>query len=299
MRKIFSIKAILAVLMVITVQNVCPISSIVYNLRISQTTKRFAFDSHLLNNSLSATFYSQFRKTYSDVYLRTLGILGTYIYLKPSYYLRVDAAGGNIKRTSCLLDQSQNQCDDVLFSGGYSFTPLEKVRITCSGLFGVPTHSDRSLIEPQFGYGHIGLGAQLDAAFLLTNNGHNLIRSAMRYIYFFKRDTTYEGQLYTFTASNLIDLFFAYDHKWKTQRVEFGYNPTFAFKAQIKPFFQPIINQTNFIRSNFFGSYRYAFEVTQHPSSITAALSYGFDHKPKTTGYARMVTAWCSWDIQF
>lgn len=279
--------------------NVFTISSIVYNLRISQTTKRFAFDSHLLNNSLSAIFYSQFRKTYSDAYLRTLGMLGTYIYLKPSYYLRVDAAGGNIKRSYCCFEQSRNESDDILLSGGYSFVPHHDIRITCSGLLGIPTHQDNSLIQPQFGYGHIGLGGQIDAAFLISHDIRHSIRSAMRYIYFFKRDTTFENETYTFSASNLIDLFVAYNHKWSEQRIELGYNPTFAFKARITPHVQTIINQTNFIRSNFYGSYRYSFSICDHPSAITTALSYGFDHKPKTTGYARMVTAWCSWDIQF
>jgi len=281
------------------VQEAHPISSIVYNLRISQTTKRFAFDNHILNNSLSVTFYSQFRKTYTDVFLRTSGILGTYIYLKPSYYIQVDAAGGNIKKTSCILDQSQNQSDDILFSAGYSFNPTQDTRITCSGLLGIPTHQDKSLNEPQFGFGHIGLGTQLDAAVLLTNDAQNTLRSAARYIYFFKHSTPFEDNWYTFSTSNLVDLFVAYNHRWSTQRIELGYNPTFAFKALIHPHVQTIINQTNFIRSNFFGSYRYNFAIAEHPSAITTALSYGFDHKPKTTGYARMVTAWFSWDIQF
>jgi hypothetical protein len=279
--------------------------SIVYNLRIAETTKRESFNPLFSRPAIAtATLFNQWREKYNDIFQNIGGGLGTINYAPTSYfYARIDFAAAHVYEKNGAVRFSRTQTDDILFSSGYTYASSERKKITLSGLLGVPTHNDTSLEHIQFGYAHYGLGAQVDGAWHYLPRLNFSFRSAARFIHFFPRraPAVVNNQImnFDFNIGNLVDLFIAHHINVGRHRFEAGYNPSFFFAATIKPFLADATRGANYIRSNFYGSYKYYFPVRNHMTAIAAACSYGFDHTPQDIGNKRVITVWASWSVNF
>lgn len=281
--------------------------SIVYNLRVAQTTRRQRLEEKKHLHSIAAvTAFGQFRKKYDETHQSIGGGLGTYIYTLKSVYAKVDFAAARAHEentTTTTFSDSRTQTDDLLITAGYSHKINDRKRFTLSGILGLPTHKDTNLEGFSFGTGHIGLGLQADGAFIYSPKKHHAIMAAARYVHFFPRDADVTindtKQRFDFALGNLIDLLIAHSSHWNKHSLEIGYNPSFAFGAHINPPLDDVVDKTNFIRSSFYGAYQYRFAIRAKPSAIALALSYGLDHINKRFGNKQIVTVWALWGINF
>jgi hypothetical protein len=298
MKKIFSCCMIL---LMSNVPTFCGTISLVYNLRIAETTKnQFIVFKEKHPSVITVTPVIQFRKTHNDLREFVGGGLGTYIYATDHWYGRVNAAVGRSAETNCMgISDGRTDLDDILFSGGYGHRLNEYAKVTFSAHFGIPTHKDGSLQGIQLGTGHYGLGAQVDGS-LKVHTNHALM-AALRFIHFFPRNvkTILGPERFNFSIGNLVDLFFTYQGNWERHQLEVGYNPTFLFDASIHPSLATVVKQTDFIASSFYASYRYGFMLCGLPSGIIFGTSYGFDHSPKIFGDKYIVTSWFSFGVKF
>ncbi len=280
-------------------------ASFVYNLRISETTKRQAFSLKSAQPfSTTATFVNQFRELRPNIYLLFTGGLATFVYAQPSFYVRIDGAVARGRQIENNVKSSQTQGDDILLSGGYSYRFNDKVRATFSGLFGIPVHKDFLLqFDYAFGTGHIGLGAQIDSSLTYSPHRNHSIMTAVRFVHFFPRTTiaTINNQNlpYKFTIGNLMDLFIAHCSIVGKQKMEVGYNPTFEFTSRIQPNVPGLTHLINFTGNSFYGTYTRTFNLSTVLSAITLGISYGFDTKPKGFDNKYLVTTWLSWGFNF
>lgn len=278
--------------------------SIVYNLRVAETSKRIEVKSTLASPSLGTfTGFGTFREKYNGIKHACGGGLFTLVYAPESFFLRIDAAVGRVSSNDHGVHFSRTQTDDLLFSGGYSPRISNKIRLTFSGLLGLPTHKDTSIAHIQLGYGHYGLGVQMDGSFIFSSNSNHTLRCAARFIHFFPRTVLIkvEGghQQFKYGIGDLADLFIAFHGKRAEHSFETGYNPSFFFNARICPHFDSTVEKTNYIRNSFYGIYKYRFLINKITHMIAAALSYGFEPTPKVFGNKRIITLWASWSINF
>ena len=281
----------------------CATTSFVYNLRIAETTKRAAFEQHHKDPTLAtATIVGQFRKKYNGSHQVFDGGMGTLVYAPASYYCAL------ILRLPTLVVPLMMYLLRVLkqmtcfFLAGSLDAASDQIKLTLSGLFGIPIHADTSLNHVQFGYGHFGLGVQGDGSFMLSEKSlTHSIRSALRLIHFFPRSVHIIDQPdpFNFNVGNLFDFYIAYHNNEHHYRFEIGYDLTILFDASLHPAFDDILKQTKYIRNSFYGSYKYRLHFYGYTSALTAALSYGFDSRPKEFGFRRIVTIWGSWEINF
>lgn len=279
--------------------------SFVYNLRIAEISKRQA--SSVQQQKAKGPFLNvtalieQTRKTYNAIHQNVFGGLESLIYLSKNAYARVDWGVARVSQTFNEEHFSRVQTDDILFSGGYGYSISDKTRFTFSGFFGVPTHKETAFERGiQMGVAHVGLGAQIDNVFQYSDN--HALYSAVRYIRFFERKAKIpllENRTFVFNPGNLSDLFIAHNSKFGSNRFEFGYNATFLYFPTIKPILLRIIDETAFIRSSFYVSYFRIMMLKDHPSGFVVAMSYSFDHKPKTIGLKRGFSIWGAWGINF
>jgi hypothetical protein len=278
--------------------------SIVYNLRVAETSKRLDIESMFPRPSLgTGTLLGTFREKYNGTKHNCIGGLFTLVYAPESFFLRLDGAVGRVASNDLGVHFSRTQTDDLLFSGGYSPSLSDNMRLTFSGLLGFPTHQDTSLEYVQLGYGHYGLGAQIDGSFMYSSNRDNTLRCAARCIHFFPRGVaatvTAPLERFTYTIGNLADLFIAFHCKIAQHSIEAGYNPSFFFGAKICPNFDDAVEKSNYIRNSFYGIYKYRFLINKRTHMIAVALSYGFEPTPKVFGNKRIVTTWASWSVNF
>ncbi|MGO9387805.1 MAG: hypothetical protein ACLPWD_07145 [Methanobacterium sp.] len=277
--------------------------SIVYNLRVTETTKRSIFEQLKIKPNIAiGTAFDQFRKRDFLSFRENLsGAMFTYVYMPCSFYFKVDWALGNDVQWTKHSSQSKTQLDDILFSSGYGFQATKKTNMTVSALLGVPTHKDRSLMEAQFGTGHLGLGGQLDGAYKYAEKLS--LRFAARGIHFFKRTTKIPladlEEQFIFALGNLTDLLISNHLKYNKHNAEIGYNASFLTNAHLTPNEPAISNQIDYIRSDFYISYAYGFLIRNHLSGFILGFSYGFDHLPKMVGLKQIFTGWLSWGINF
>lgn len=277
--------------------------SIVYNLRISETTKQRSLVAKQINRTALAavTPFDQYRRKYTGTTENYLGGILTYVHMPNSWYVKGDFAVAHVHAKMSDGNRiAKRQTDDILITGGYSVLPDDKNLLTFSGLFGIPTHKDFAFEGPQFGTGHYGLGVQLDGSFAVSDDLTQAIMTAMRYVHFFKRDIVFCATpgvptRFSFGAGNLIDLFIAYQGSFGRHRFECGYNPSALFEASVSPFLATVQEKTNFIRSSWFASYYYVLFDQTVKSSLTFGLSYGFDHQSKIYGNKNIVTGWITW----
>lgn len=273
--------------------------SIVYSLKIAETTKRQAFEKNGEHPSLVAlTPFNQFRTKYSGERHNYGGNLFSYIYSPEEYFVRVDWACAQVNADHGLFKKTQT--DDVLFSGGYSFAPNQRSKCGISGMLGFPTHKDISVLEPQFGYSQIGLGGQVDGSFIFSEeHPEHSFRCAFRALHFFKRPVYLHGKRYLFSRGNLIDLYVAMHITMAQSRIDIGYNPTFLSGAAITPSLSNAVEKTDYKRNSFFAVYKYKFKIGSNPSAVLVAISYAFDFEPRDFGNKRIITAWASWSVGF
>lgn len=276
--------------------------SVVYNLRISEITRRSSYNPNIVRPSMAVlTFFDQQRWRYDNIRERVNAGLGNYIYINERLYFKIDAAAGNVGQSKPNEPYfSRTQTDDILLSCGYKIPLSERARITISGKFGFPTHHDLITQGLQLGTGHVGLGAQLDGAFALTESKLHSIMTAFRYIRYFPATIYFPNvkQPYKFNIGNLADLLISYNGGTRFNRYEFGYNASFVFNPTIYPFIEtPLANQSLGIRSSFYGSFTHIFFIQKHPSAFIIGLSYGFDNKPLI--FRRILSLFGAWGINF
>ncbi len=273
--------------------------SLVYNLRVTETISLQKINEESDKPfTISSLFFDQFRKRLDNTKERVLAGLQTFIYSPENYYFRVDFAAGNVmsKKNSCQF--SRTQTDDILFTAGYGYKINDYNSVTFSGLFGLPTHKDLVLENIQFGYAHIGLGAQIDGTLIYTSNKKSLLRPAIRFIHFFQRSARYKEKCFKFVLGNLVDLFIANHTNFGKHGFEFGYDASFFFGAKIHPYFKDATD--SYIFSTFYASYDYNFLIKKIKNSIALSFSYGLSHIPKNAlGFKRLIASWASWAVDF
>lgn len=281
-------------------------TSIVYNMRVSTITKALRFNNSKQNVFIELPF-GQWRK-YSDGDKQDdYGLMNSYIYQRPPYYIKIDGAFAWIRSRKKTSTVARTQTDDLLFSSGYCHKFGDKGSITASGILGIPTHRDYSLEGIQFGTGNVGLGAQLDGSYRYGNN-KNIIFPAFRYIYFIPRNaqqkTTavdpYPCNQYKIKLGSLIDIFISYMRVWNdVNKFEVGYSPTFNVGDSVEPFIDHFSATEETIRQSFFGVYERAFNIKKMKNNIVIALSGGFYNTPKDHRALYHLTSWLAWSLFF
>lgn len=291
-------------------------ASVVYNLKIAETTKRQAFNVSLIKPSISTmTGFEEFRKSYDGIKQKIGGGLFGLIYATPKFYVSLNAAAAHVHtRPIAVLAGIKNfklnrtQFDDILIASGYSHSFSSQINITASGILGLPTHTDKIFTEAQFGTGHASLGMQIDGAydFIAPYNGfrqRKALRGAFRCIHFFPRTIfvpfTNIASYAKFAPGNLVDLLVTYHQSKEQHGFEVSYDASFLSSAQLSPRMPIITDQINFIHSSFLAAYFYQFPLGSLQSGIAFVLSYGFDHRPKLTGNKRTLGLWGTWGINF
>lgn len=277
--------------------------SVVYNMRIAETTKRQTQSQEFKNYSLAAgVVIDQIRKRFDDHVQNIAAGLGTLIHVFGPFYVRADFAVGNVRDRFCRIKFSRTQTDDVVLYGGYSHALSKRVKATVSALVGIPTHHDSGFQGLQFGTGHLGVGGQLDTSYRYTADMNHALLGAFRYVRFFPAivdiSTLTINRRFSFNIGNLIDLLIGHSSRFGRQSVEFGYNATFAFGGSLEPYIL-LEDDIDFIRNNFYLNYRYFFLFYKHPSAVALGASWGFDSKPKTIGFKSIFTIWGSWGLAF
>lgn len=278
--------------------------SLVYNLRVSETSKRQVVEALNIKPWVAAeTVFNQNRLTYDGVHQNFVGALSSLLYVKENYYAKVDWAFGNAASRFETIHLSRTQTDDVVITAGYSFQLSPQVKITFSGLIGVPTHKNFGLQGVQIGTGHYGLGVQWDGAFIFARHANHSVRAAARSVHFFERSLTTSllgfMQRFKVAPGDLIDFLVAHHINHVRHRIEYGYNSSFLVNAKLCPMLEAIQKRSTYIRSNFYVTYGYLFMLGGHISGVACAFSGGFDHIPKKVGTKRILSAWVLWGINF
>lgn len=275
--------------------------SIVYNLKIAETTKHqasFEPAEEIPPITIALTPFNQFRNRYSHERINYAGSLFSAIYAANDYYVRADWAFADINSKS--VNFKETRTDDLLFTTGYSYNFNQRARGSISGLFGVPTHKDLSAVELQFGYAHVGFGVQLDGTFLFSNDDPNYsFRCAARYIRFLGRSVHFSMGHYYYNIGNLIDLFVALHITAGKSSFEIGYNPTISCGASISPYLPNVVTKTNYKRNGFLGIYKYHIKRPNRRYVLALATSYSFDYEPRFYGHKRIVTSWALGSFSF
>ena len=171
--------------------------------------------------------------------------------------------------------------------------------MTFSGKLGIPTHDDNIVRGLQFGTGHVGLGAQFDCAYALSDDLHNNFMAAARYIRFFPQIIFFkqDPRAFYFNIGNLVDLLVAYNTGFAGNRFEVGYNASILFFPTLCPFIETPLNTRYGVVSNFYGAYIRLFKIRAHMNGFIAGFSYGFDNVPRI--FKRIVSVWLGWGINF
>lgn len=275
--------------------------SMVYNFRIAQLTKQPIGDNSAQskNNTLVALLFDQYRKKRTGITQNYAGGLGSFIYEFGPYFARADAAVSHIhEKSSCTTTFVGTETDDILFTLGRTITLHERTSLTCSGLFGVPTHTIFRLQHADFGYNQVGAGVQLDGFFTFYK-ANTLIYGA-RYLYFVPRTAHDDiGLAYDFSIGNVTDLLVAYKNSWDHHGLEIGYTERARFGARISPALDDTVQKTNYVRSNFYSVYKYSFLIGDLANRLLFNMAYGFDRSPKIYGNKYILTVWGSWNISF
>lgn len=274
--------------------------SFVYNLRIAEITRRQAVKSVYAKPSIGVlNLINQNRKRTDHIRENVCGALASYIWVGEKAYFKIDTAYANVRQQKPDSFFSCSEPDDILFSVGYNWYLTDRFRYTISAKLGIPTHDDNIVRGLQFGTGHVGLGGQFDCAVTLSQDRHNNIFAAARYIRYFPSIIFFpkNPKSYVFNIGNLVDLLVAYNTGFDTNRFEFGYNSSIVFFPTIEPHLETPLNQRYGVRSNFYGAFTKLFRIRHHLSGIITGFSYGFDNVPKL--FKRIISFWFAWGINF
>ncbi len=278
--------------------------SIVYNIKVAETSKRMDVNDLLSEDSMAtATFFGLLRKKYDGDLHDAQGAMFTLIHDPESYFLRVDGAFARVASNIHGQKFSTVETDDLLFSGGYSHKFSNRLRMTFSGLLGFPTHKDRNLARVQFGYAHYGLGGQCDGSYRYSENHNHTLRGALRLIHFFPRETNLpiDGfcESFNYGLGNLLDIFISFHNKFALHSIEMGYNGSFFMDATIFPRLADAIPKSTYNRTSFYALYKYHFKINRFPSLFGLATSYGFETEKSEFNNKHIFQVWTSFGINF
>jgi len=285
------------------------IISVVYNLRVSETTQLIT-EEFKDPFGFELTFFEEARwqnklksQSRSDT-SNALGELASFIYIvEPcgghSCYMRGDFAFARVTERSDGKLLARHQTDDLLLTAGYSWLLHSRVRFTASGLLGIPTHKDTSLDQVQFGTGHLGFGVQFDTAVHYYQAHKCSIRLAARLIGTIPRNAQFAGFDYDYNLGEIIDLLVGHHGSFGNHCFEFGYNPTFVVASDLSPDAPKVESQLNLIRNSYYATYEYSFEIRKVNNAVEFGISFGSDVKPKRTGQRLIVFGWFTWDVSF
>ncbi len=280
-------------------QQVAPVS-VVYNFRIAQLTRQpiYPESNHRHHSIIALPFYLRYKKDTGPVQ-NYAGGLATYIFDYSKFYVRIDAAASSIQaKTDQVTTFSGGTTDDILLTAGYNMKFDRRATATFSGLFGIPTHRIRTLQHPDFGYGQVSLGLQVDGLYNVNQICSFIYGS--RYIYFIPR-TAYDTDCtkHTFSIGNIADILIALKNNWRSHGFELGYTFRLDFGAICCPALDDTIKKTNYLRSNFYAVYKYRFTIDDIANRLQFNIGYGFDHLPKYFGNKYILNLWASWRIHF
>lgn len=276
---------------------------VVYNLRISQLTRRQASAGipSLITSSIFQQWYAFRDNSKSDL----TGLLLSYIYSQPAWYIKLDAAGAHMHSISpdC-VEFKRSQTDDFLISGGYGIQPRKGSRMTFSGYLGIPTHKDTALDGVEFGTGHYSIGAQVDGSQAYNVDKPHFLLWAIRSLYFFPRTIGFadhtKTQRYKLSPGDVMDIYIAHQSNWSTfHRIEFGYDCTFSLGTKICPFIANFGTSLPFVRNTYFVSYIRKIHSVGKQSSLLFTLTYSSDARPRLLGRKYGVSLFVSWAVNF
>lgn len=277
--------------------------SVVYNLRIAETTKRQTQSQKFKNYTLAAVIaIDQIRKRRDEHSQNISAGLGTIIHVFWPFYVRADFAAGHVRDTLCNLKFSRTQTDDVILYAGGSIALSDRATVSFSGLVGIPTHNDSGFQGLEFGTGHLGAGGQIDGSYWYTREHKHALLGAVRYVRFFPENVHINAltidRRFDFNLGNLFDVLIGHNSRLGRHGIEVGYDATIAFGSRLEPML-PIAGSIDFTRHSFYANYRYFLLIKKHPSAFAGGISWGFDSKPKDIGFKSIVTLWGSWGIAF
>lgn len=277
----------------------------VYNLRIAETTRTRNTAFGKLKPSVAAvTPLAIFRNFETDFHQSAGGVLGNYIYATDDWYARINAAVGRVHANGPTVGEfGKTEFDDFLFTAGYSWQAAQQTRISLSGHFGVPLHSDYVGDLVELGTGHVGFGLQLDG--LHAFNEAQILLVALRALYFLPRKvslTLDATTLYfpSFKLGDVLDFLISYQHQFGKERhlIGVGYNPTYTF-GTTDPTDPLRVRTLATLQNSIFATYRYAFPIKEHLSAIILGFSYGFLNVPAPLNHGQSATMWLTWGINF
>jgi len=258
--------------------------SLVYNLRIAESTKRQAFEAGENPHKVALTLFNNNRKKRYGAVHNVLGLLETYSYITPSFYFRTDFAFGQVQDHYKSSHFKAIETDDLLFKSGYSYTINPKTKFSISGIFGIPTHKDFALEHFEIGFAHFGLGFQLDSSYAYSLPKTSAIRCAFRFIQFLPRKVQVKSdeilKYYNLNIGKLIDLFIAHHTVFDHHSFQVGYDQIFFCDAKIHPFLESTIEKVNYMRPEFFSTYKYTLATHYLHHIFSATISGGFDIWP-------------------
>lgn len=302
---IFSRRRMLTFLLCISHQ-LAPLS-FVYNLRISEGT-RYPYERLRGAYLMNFTAANQHRTRNDGSFENAGGIIGSFSYNRPKWYIRGDFAVAHDKNTVFTGSaQSGVQTDDILITFGTPYSFNKRARCTLSGLVGFPTHKDKSFIQSQFGISHYALGIQGDGqwAYYLRADDTltNSLQAAVRFLHFFPRHTLIpiipKPACFDFNLGNILDLLVSHRTQFERNGFEFGYNATMLLGATVEPALPIVSDKIKGTRSSFYAVYSHLMPLRDKAHGINVGLSYGFDHDNNLYNIRRGFTAWFSWGINF
>lgn len=277
--------------------------SFVYNLRIAESTKRQTFEKGAHPDTFSLTTINNNRKKRDGTKHNALGLLESFSYVTPTFYVRTDFAFGQVREAHQCSYFKEIETDDLLLKAGYSHSINPQIKLTISGIMGIPTHKDFVLQHFQLGYSHFSLGFQLDGSFIYSIPRKSSIRCALRFIQFFPRHALHTAnditKRYNVKIGNLIDVFVAHHTVFGHHSFEFGYDQIFFCNGKIHPFLEDALERINYIRPEFFSTYKYTISTRRFHHILSATLSGGFDIWPWLHGNKRIIEAWFSYGLNF
>ncbi len=290
-------KNILFILMLIyfTTNNT---ESIVYNFKIAQITK--SADMH--NNVFNFLTFNLYREKYNCSQKNFTGEMVSYIHNLRPYYFRIDTAYGYyFEKVNNQKTFRGENLDDILITFGKTFHQ-ECKNDTLSWLVGIPTHHAASLDDINFGIGQYSLGIQFDT---LHKIGKQDLLFGCRFLHFFPKkifNADYYG--YKFTPGNLVDLLAGLKKNWTSTGIEFGYNMSIRFNAQLETDDNlknnhDLLEKYNIKRSSFFLALKYYFNTCDIRNKIFLIMSAGFDHNPEPFKVKKLFNCSLSWAISY
>jgi len=283
--------------------------SLVYNMRISETTIKLVGG--------TAGFYTfTVNPTYANGLTRKgtkgdfIGLLQTSAYATDTYFAKIEIAFGQataaIPQDECWYNYYHTKSlttDDILLKAGYSHSPHPQIKFSLAGQLGIPTHRNLVLQYFAIGYGHFGLGFQFDSRFFYSMAKKNALNFAFRLVQFIPRQalSTMEciPKCFKLNLGTLIDVLITHYSILGSHRFEIGYNQIFLCNGNINPFVSNAIEKFNFNRTVFFSAYSYVLSTKFISHIFLAGMSVGLDLWPWKVGNKRFVAPWLSYIINF